>query len=113
MMDLRAIARALGGEVTGREVLAPGPSHSRKDRSLSVRLSPTARDGFIVYSFAGDVRRECREHVRNRLGLLGDTGPLRPSEARRPALEPRPVDDGRDRALPLWRRRQSIFWASS
>jgi hypothetical protein len=37
------IALALGGEVHGREVLAPGPGHSAKDRSLSVTLSPTRR----------------------------------------------------------------------
>jgi hypothetical protein len=36
-LDLRAIARALGGEVSGRRVLAPGPQHSPKDRSLCVK----------------------------------------------------------------------------
>jgi hypothetical protein len=36
--DVRAMARALGGEVAGRDtVVAPGPGHSRRDRSLSVR----------------------------------------------------------------------------
>src|SRR5260221_11944123 len=39
-LDLRAIARALGGEVSGRRVLAPGPQHSPKDRSLCVSLAP-------------------------------------------------------------------------
>ena len=52
--SLRGIARALGGEVIGGQVLCAGPNHSAKDRSLSIRLSSTAPDGFIVQSFAGD-----------------------------------------------------------
>ena len=48
MMDIRNIARGLGGEVAGRQVLAPGPGHSRKDRSLSVRLDERAPDGFLI-----------------------------------------------------------------
>jgi hypothetical protein len=63
-VDIRAIARALGGEIAGRCILAPGPGHSAKDRSLSVRLDPTAPDGFLVHSFGGDDWRACREHVR-------------------------------------------------
>ena len=40
--DLRGIARALGGEVAGAQVLAPGPGHGPRDRSLSVRLCASA-----------------------------------------------------------------------
>jgi hypothetical protein len=68
-MDLRSLARALGGEVSGRQVLAPGPGHSPRDRSLAIYLSSDAPDGFLVHSHAGDDWRECREHVRSRLGL--------------------------------------------
>jgi hypothetical protein len=68
-MDLRSLARALGGEVSGRQVLAPGPGHSPRDRSLAICLSSDAPDGFLVHSHAGDDWRECREHVRSRLGL--------------------------------------------
>jgi putative DNA primase/helicase len=67
--DLRALARALGGEVSGRQVLAPGPGHRPQDRSLSIRLEPDARDGFVVYSFAGDDPLACKDYVRERLGL--------------------------------------------
>ena len=36
-MKLHQIAHALGGEVSGGQVLCPGPGHSAKDRSLAVR----------------------------------------------------------------------------
>jgi putative DNA primase/helicase len=69
-LDLRAVAHALGGRVTGRDTaLVPGPGHSARDRSLAVRLDPAAPDGFLVYSHAGDDWKTCRDHVRSRLGL--------------------------------------------
>src|SRR5258707_8639109 len=70
MLDVRSLALALGGEVCGRgSVLAPGPGHSRSDRSLSIKLDSNARDGFVVHSFAGDCPIACRDHVRAGLGL--------------------------------------------
>jgi hypothetical protein len=66
---LQSYARALGGEVSGGQVLFPGPGHSRKDRSCSLRISPGAPDGFLVFSHAGDDFRPVRDHVRNLLGL--------------------------------------------
>lgn len=68
-MDLRAIARALGGEICGNQVLAPGPGHSPKDRSLSIKLDPAAHEGFIVHSFAGDPPIECKDYVREKIGV--------------------------------------------
>jgi putative DNA primase/helicase len=68
-LDLRAVATALGGNVIGRSVLAPGPGHSRADRSLSIRIDTAAPDGFCCHSFAGDDWRECRDHVLQKLGL--------------------------------------------
>ena len=72
MSDLRTIARALGGEVVNGQVLAPGPNHSKKDRSLAVRLSASDPDGFLVHSHCGDDFRACRDYVRDRLGLPRD-----------------------------------------
>jgi hypothetical protein len=69
MLDPRAVARALGGSISGRNVLAPGPGHSRADRSLSVKIDPAFPDGFIVHSFAGDSPIACRDYVRAALGL--------------------------------------------
>ena len=89
MTDAATIARALGGEVTGRHsVSAPGPQHSRKDRSLSIRLDPGAPDGFLVHSHAGDDWSLCRDYVRQRLGL--------------PAWQP---GDGQDRRVHPTQRR--------
>lgn len=64
-----ALARALGGEVVGRQVLAPGPGHTRDDRSLSIHFESTAPDGFRVHSFAGDDWQACRDYVRERARL--------------------------------------------
>jgi hypothetical protein len=69
MHDPRAVAHALGGSVFGRNVLAPGPGHSRADRSLSIKIDPATPDGFIVHSFAGDSANQCRDYVRAALGL--------------------------------------------
>jgi putative DNA primase/helicase len=68
-LSLRAIARLLGGEVSGGQVLAHGPGHSPKDRSLCVRLSARAPDGFIVHSYAGHDFQACRDYVPERLGI--------------------------------------------
>jgi hypothetical protein len=69
LLDFRTIARVLGGEISGRQVLAPGPGHRPQDRSLSIRIEPGAPDGFVVYSFAGDDPFACKDYVRERLGL--------------------------------------------
>jgi putative DNA primase/helicase len=68
-LDPRAVALALGGDVSRRNVVAPGPGHSRSDRSLSIKIDPAAPDGFVVHSFAGDPAVACREYVRAALGL--------------------------------------------
>jgi hypothetical protein len=67
--DLQTLARALGGKISGGEVLAPGPGHSAADRSLSVKLDTNAPDSFVVHSFAGDDPIACKDHVRGKLGL--------------------------------------------
>jgi RecA-family ATPase len=93
-MDLRTIARALGGTVCNGEVLAPGPEHSRVDRSLSVRLDRTAPDGFIVHSFAKDDPIVCRDYVREKCGLpaFGSNRNDKPTEIKH-AAPTRPVVD--------------------
>jgi putative DNA primase/helicase len=123
MSDLRALARALGGEVSGSQVLAPGPGHSRLDRSLSIRIEPSAPDGFLCHSFAGDDPIVCKNHVRQRLGLPewkpGDEQDRRVDASRRvrfdqaaidceAAKRPRSEDDHHriERAVAIWNEAQ-------
>ena len=70
VLDPRSIAHILGGDVIGRDsVSAPGPGHSKTDRSLSIKLVSRAPSGFVVFSHAGDDPIACRDYVRDRLGL--------------------------------------------
>jgi hypothetical protein len=105
MPDIRMIASMLGGSVTGRDSCnVPGPNHSRKDRSLSIRIT---HRGFVVHSFAGDDWRDCRDYVRGKLGLADDWKP-------KPKLQPNKAPtliSNNDAAL-LARRKQDAlkFW---
>jgi putative DNA primase/helicase len=91
-VDLQSLARQLGGDVAGQELLLPGPGHSAKDRSLAVRF--TGPDSFTVNSFAGDDWRDCRDHVRDlmggRIALPAIQGQMAPDVTRL------------DRALAIW-----------
>src|SRR5262245_41861001 len=96
MMDLRTIARALGGEISGRQVLCPGTGHSARDRSLSIKIEPAASDGFLVFSHAGDDGVACKNYVRERLNLPrwqpGDGRDRRVNPARVPAFDRSALD---------------------
>jgi hypothetical protein len=52
-LSLRSVARIVGGEVVGGQARPPGPGIGPRDRSLSVRLSLAAPDGFLTHSFGG------------------------------------------------------------
>jgi len=69
--DARTIAKVMGGDVNGDGALVPGPGHSPKDRSLSVKPDPAARDGFIVHSFAGDGVASAVTTLKTSSALLG------------------------------------------
>jgi hypothetical protein len=105
--DPRAAARALGGTVLGRNVLAPGPGHSPVDRSLLIKIDPTAPGGFRRNSFAGDDWRECRDHVRQALGLGAyerqgrRSAPLRPTRSLMPSHDG--AGDHTALAMRLWK----------
>lgn len=90
-VTLSEIARVLQGEVSGRHVLAPGPGHSTKDRSLSITLSASSPDGFVCHSHAGDDWRDCRDHVASALGL--------PTDRWREPREPDPAEVARRREM--------------
>lgn len=56
MLNLSSIAQALGGHVSGKEVLAPTPGHSKRDRGTAVRLASGAPDGLLVACYNGGWR---------------------------------------------------------
>jgi hypothetical protein len=101
-MDARSLAIALGGEVSSTDrILCPGPGHSPRDRSLSVRLDPCAPDGFLVHSFSSDDFGVCRDYVRRYLGLArSKTGTAPRTAARRS----RATTTTTDYALAFWQR---------
>jgi hypothetical protein len=94
---LRSLARALGGEIAGGQVVCPGPGHSSKDRSLCVKLSATSPDGFVVFSHAGDDIGPCKDHVRARLGLPVDGWKHATRETRKPRERPAPKSEDEER----------------
>ncbi len=97
------VARALGGEATGDTVLCPGPGHSKRDRSLSIKLDSKAPDGFRVHSFAGDDWRLCRDHVKAMLGLHTDRAHVPPGRQ-----QAAPDRSRTDLALKLWAASRAI-----
>jgi hypothetical protein len=68
-LSLKEAARRLNGEISGDQILCPGPNHSPKDRSLSVKLTSAVKSGFVVYSYSGDDPMVCRDYVAEKLGL--------------------------------------------
>ena len=107
MIGLRSIARALGGTISGRSVLFPGPGHSRKDRSASLILSPGAPDGFLVFSHCGDDPLQLKDYVRERLGLSRAVERRTERGAHSQREQGRSDDAERTaRALAIWREAQ-------
>lgn len=100
--DLSAVARALGGDVVGHQVLAPGPRHSAKDRSLSITPSAIAPQGFIVHSHAGDDFTDCRDYVKAKLGIAADGWRDDFRSVKRPIVEPKGDHNRTAVALRLW-----------
>jgi putative DNA primase/helicase len=107
--NLRSLARALNGEISGDQILAPGPGHSARDRSLIVKTDPAAPGGMVVHSFAGDDPLRCKDYVRGKLGLDPDgwkrRSGSRSSVTRRGLTQSPSRDDneGRTRAaLTIW-----------
>ena len=107
--SLREIAHALGGNVSNGQVIAPGPGHSRRDRSLIVKLSATSSLGFVLHSHAGDPFDVCQRYVAEKLGLDPHgwkNASLRAREAHAPTAKRPGQDDERSAkiaaAVALW-----------
>ena len=108
-MNIALAAKLLGGDVVGRDrVLAPGPGHTPKDRSLSVIFSGSS---FAVFSFAGDDWKSCRDHVATVLGLGSSFQHVRPSSGVMEKISQGEADRSRrreTRALACWNEARSI-----
>lgn len=61
-LDLYELRERIGGQVYdgGQRWVGPGPNHSRKDRSLSVRLEGGRP---LIHSFGGDSFSDCAKHL--------------------------------------------------
>ncbi|WP_455873070.1 AAA family ATPase [Rhizobium yanglingense] len=99
-LNPREIAAALGGTARGNQISAPGPGHSRKDRSLRILLDPSAPEGFVIHAHAGEDAIAMRDYVRAKAGLLewkpnGQERPAPVSHVRlvKPAEPPRQFSD--------------------
>jgi hypothetical protein len=101
---LRTIARALGGEVSGSRILAPGPGHSPRDRSMQVTLD--AEGDFLVHSFAGDHWKDCRDYVRDRLGLQQERRAV--ARSRRKSCDGSERERSQQSAERIWRETIAI-----
>jgi hypothetical protein len=97
MLSLQQIARILGGEVVGRQVLCPGPNHSHHDRSLSVRLTGLGND-FIVHSHCGDAFEDCKDYVRAKLDMPAWQAQEKAARPRLKTRKPVATYDYRDEA---------------
>ncbi len=77
----RDVVRHLGGDWLGHYGLAPGPGHSKKDRSLKIKPHPSDNGDIILYSFAGEDWRDLKDELR-RKGVLPakDFGAARPPD---------------------------------
>jgi hypothetical protein len=111
---LQSWAGALGGIVSGPNVVCPGPGHSSRDRSLSVTPSGASPNGFLVNSFAGDDPIVCLDYVRAKLGMAA-FAPQKPATGARhgaaghrdsggPAKAATHPPNNSARALNIWRQ---------
>ena len=68
MLTLSHIAQVLGGEVSGRQVLAPAPGHPPKDRGMSVKIN-AAGDDIVVHLFNGGDPLAAKDEARRKIGM--------------------------------------------
>jgi hypothetical protein len=104
--------------------LAPGPGHSKHDRSLSIKRHSTNPDDVVLYSFAGDDVLAIKDDLR-RAGVLParSFGPAAVSdpvartiaaarkaeaEAEADKEEAARIEEQQRKALTLWRRSSPI-----
>lgn len=90
-MSISLKAQLLGGVVVKPDqVLCPGPGHSPKDLSLSVRFSG---DTILVHSFAGQDWQDCHAYVLGKLGIR-DVPKFQPNISNKPLGKPKDLSAG-------------------
>jgi len=107
------VTRALGGEWHGSYGLAPGPGHSKRDRSLMIKPHRDDPDDVFFHSFAGDDYRLIKDDLRRR-GVLrerkkaGSSVPSDPAAAKAAKEKAEQVakQAAEDRARRRWRANQ-------
>ena len=111
--DISYIARNMRGEARGNRLSVPGPGHSSKDRSLSIKVDASAPDGFLVHSFAGDDAIRCKDYVREKLGLAPwrrecERSGYQKHEQVTPAVNRDHAKRQLEKARWLWKRRRPL-----
>ncbi|WP_170005023.1 AAA family ATPase [Pseudopontixanthobacter vadosimaris] len=71
MTNLREIATAMGGEVSGNRACFPTPGHSNADRGSWASLAPGAPDGVLIHSSNGGDPLAIKDELRAK-GILPD-----------------------------------------
>ncbi len=104
---LLTLKHALGGDISGRTLLAPSFGHPPKDRGTSITISPSSPGGLLVNVFNGTPH----EALITKDRCLAILGQPRPVHNRADRVEPygnrhdgEPIDDTQRiaRALSIW-----------
>lgn len=102
------ITHVLGGDWRGTYGSIPGPGHSRKDRSVTIRDHSSNPNDVIVNSFAGQDYRVIKDDLRDRRLLLERSGRSRPQRSDQESVEvtseAEDTQKRQDLARWLWRR---------
>lgn len=105
----QAIVKHLGGEWRGRYELAPGPGHSKQDRSLKIWPHQTDANDVVVYSFADDDVLALKRAWRDG-GLLPRGKPSGTSASAAAKIADKPKRDATDEADDAAKRREVVRW---
>lgn len=68
--DLYTIARLTGGEVCrGQVVYAPAPGHSKRDRSMGIKIAPDRPGGLFVWLYSKGCPLRAKDGILHLMGL--------------------------------------------
>jgi hypothetical protein len=102
------ITHVLGGDWRGTYGSIPGPGHSRKDRSVTIRDHSSDPNDVVVNSFAGQDYRAIKDALRDQGFLLERPGRSRPQRSAQETVkatsEAEDTQKSQDLARWLWQR---------